>query len=238
MMPRNEYTRDWFDVFASSVPAEATRAECNFIESLLPTDERSVLDICCGRGRHAAELGNRGVRVSGFDRDAHATEQASRSCPQADIRIASIEHPPLYPRQFGLVCCLWQSFGFGSDQENEALFAWMLQQAAPSGAVLLDIYRPAFFRAHQEQRAGERAGVRFTEAKSVNNNRLTVQIDYEGRKARDLFDWRLYESDELDQAARRHGWCLDQLITRFDPARPPTDNDPRQQLVFRRASDQ
>jgi len=66
----NEYTRQWFEVFLETMPGELTRAEVAAIEDRLPRPEFvKVLDICCGPGRHAAALSERGYDVTGIDRD-------------------------------------------------------------------------------------------------------------------------------------------------------------------------
>jgi SAM-dependent methyltransferase len=64
------------------------------LRSLLPNPRsgtRRVLDAGCGDGAFLAFLRQRGFRVSGFELATGAAARARRRCPDADIRIASLE---------------------------------------------------------------------------------------------------------------------------------------------------
>jgi len=60
-MAANDYSSVWFETFPASITGEQTRQETGFIERAMPLAEfPRLLDLCCGRGRHAIELARRG----------------------------------------------------------------------------------------------------------------------------------------------------------------------------------
>lgn len=61
------FDRDWL-VLADHSDEQRNRAEVDFLVEKLALDRGArVLDMACGRGRHAIELDARGFRVTGID---------------------------------------------------------------------------------------------------------------------------------------------------------------------------
>jgi len=87
----------WYRTFFSGVvnefwqqvmPAEHTRAEVDFAASELQLAAGSrVLDLPCGHGRHAVELGRRGCLVTGIDISADNLARAGRLADEAGVRL-------------------------------------------------------------------------------------------------------------------------------------------------------
>ncbi len=67
-----------------------------WVERFLPliTAGGSVLDLACGRGRHALLLAQRGYRVEAVDRDASALAAISAAAPGIVTRTADLEGGP------------------------------------------------------------------------------------------------------------------------------------------------
>ncbi|MFI4896796.1 MAG: class I SAM-dependent methyltransferase [Phycisphaerales bacterium JB059] len=193
-----------------------------------------MLDVCCGRGRHAVALSEMGLDVFGIDRSAGALAHARERAPRCRFMEADTTDPPRLEERFGVVCCLWQSFGYGDDAQNERLLSWMIEHAHPEGGVVLDLYNPEFFRSRLEPRPGRLGDTSFVERKHIRDGRLRVEIEYEDGAPTDVFAWRLYTPEALDAIAMRLGWRVTQACTGFDAASEPSANSPRTQYVFRR----
>lgn len=125
-------------------PQALTRDEVNFIVkelALKPGD--SILDLCCGRGRHALELARRGFEVTGVDlcqRSLAAARQQARAerlqltLVQTDAGLARFD------RQFD-ACILWgNSFGYSDDEGNLLLLKTIGQALKTGGKALLDLF--------------------------------------------------------------------------------------------------
>ncbi len=230
----SEYSTHWFETFADTIDPAQTRREAAFIAGLVPTGSRAVLDVCCGRGRHAAVLSEMSLEVLGIDRSAGALAHARERAPRCRFIEGDTTNPPRLDERFGVVCCLWQSFGYGDDAQNERLLWWMIEHALPEGCVVLDLYNPAFFRTRLKPRSGRLGGTSFVERKRIRDGRLRVEIEYEDGTPTDVFVWRLYTPEALDAIAARLGWRVARACTGFDAANEPTANSPRTQYVFRR----
>src|SRR5882762_9799369 len=73
----NSYSHRWFEFFHTGIGEARTMQETTFICRCAPLPHfRKVLDVCCGIGRHARALSNRGYSVIGIDRDSHAIAKA------------------------------------------------------------------------------------------------------------------------------------------------------------------
>src|SRR6266516_7942199 len=109
----NAYSDHWFKFFHIGIAETRTNQEIDFICACAPLPGfRSVVDVCCGMGRHARALSSRGYSVIGVDRDADAIAEARElaggpSYVHADIRDYQPEHGT-----FDVVIIMSKSFGY------------------------------------------------------------------------------------------------------------------------------
>ena len=82
---------NYLDVYGHQLSAEGAEHEASFVERALALKAgESLLDLCCGPGRHALLLAQRGLRVTALDlsqpyldaaaASAHPTEVGRASC--------------------------------------------------------------------------------------------------------------------------------------------------------------
>jgi SAM-dependent methyltransferase len=115
----------WRDFYPYMFPAErfaATPEEVSRIIALTQCTGGSVLDLCCGPGRHSVEFARRGFQVTGVDRSPflldRAREHATRSYAvlewvQEDMRSF------VRSGSFDLACSLFTSFGYFEDEQDD-----------------------------------------------------------------------------------------------------------------------
>lgn len=239
-MAANEYSAEWFETFLPSITEAQTRQEAGFVERAMPLAEfPRILDLCCGRGRHAIELARRGYAVRGLDRHgpaiAHAQDAAEAAGVRASFAPGDMRRPGLAPAGFDGCVSLWQSFGYFSDDENLDVLRAVRTGLRPGGRLLLDIYNGLFFPQYQGTRTS-RIGERTVHGTQVcTGSRLTVTLTYEGTTATDVFDWRLYRPDELPGLAVAAGYRYRLCCANFDEDLEPTADRPRMQAVFEAA---
>ena len=141
----------WYDDFftelpntfwRAAVPPEATKAEIDFLVStvgLRPGD--SVLDVCCGSGRHALELARRGYRVTGIDVSAEAIAYARQTAGDeglaVDLRVGDMRGLPT-DVQADLAICMGNAFGYLEHEGTQAFLADLARIVRPGGALVLD----------------------------------------------------------------------------------------------------
>jgi len=231
------YSSVWFDVFARTIPEPQTRREVDFLAKFLPPPGfHRLLDVACGTGRHARELGRRGYAVRGVELDESLVAE-NRARGDAQVEYAAGDMRDLAAaapgRPFDAVLCLWQSlFGF-EDATNERVFHGLVSRAREGGRLLLDLYHRGFFEHRLGERAFDRDGVRGVERKSMDGDRLTVRLEYAQRPdVVDTYTWRVFEPEELARYAGSFGLSLVAACSEFDATSRPTPDRPRMQLVF------
>src|SRR5437868_10696271 len=61
---KNRYSTTWFELFLQPIQTVQTEREIAFVARQIPQPAyETVLDLCCGYGRHARLLAERGYRV-------------------------------------------------------------------------------------------------------------------------------------------------------------------------------
>jgi SAM-dependent methyltransferase len=148
--PRRKRSKPWFEEvfdedYLRTLPfmtAEQTLREVNFIkESLSPPAGGELLDVGCGYGRHAIELAQRGLKVTGIDlslplliRAADESQRRSLAVNfvHADMRELSFEN------QFDGAYCVLTSFGYFDEETNLKVASGIYRALKPGGRFLLD----------------------------------------------------------------------------------------------------
>jgi SAM-dependent methyltransferase len=231
----NAYSATWHAVFGATQPAETTAREVAFLARVLPLPmHRTVLDVCCGSGRHHAGLAALGYSVTGVERDPAVARAARESAPAARIVEGDANRlDELVDGPFGGVVCLWQSFGYGTGSENAVLLGAMAALLRPGGRLVLDLYNRTFFETRTGRRTIERDGRTILEHTELHGDRLTTTLDY-GSGVEDVFSWQLFTPEELTEPARSVGLQSFLACTDFEETISPSPEHARMQLVFER----
>ena len=131
----------------SELPSEAeTEEEVEFIFEVLELKRGStVLDLCCGQGRHGGQLANSGVNVIGVDRSRFLLKEARNNiaCDTRGMHLieGDMRHIPLKP-VCDAVVNLFTSFGFFEEVGNKKVFSEIASVLKPGGKFLVDYWNP------------------------------------------------------------------------------------------------
>jgi SAM-dependent methyltransferase len=234
----NAYSPSWFTLFAESISDEQTTLEIDFLTRHLPRSHYTrIADLCCGTGRHASVLSNRGYDVVGIDRSAVALQQA-REVSDTDVTYyeQDMREFAAVPGTFDAVVCLWQSFGYFDATTNQGILRQINAKLSPEGRFVLDIYNREFFENRLETREFVKDGVTVTERKTVVDDRLTVRLSYGDRETVDVFAWQLYTPDGIREIARETGFRCLVSCSEYDEDQSPASTTPRMLCVFEKTS--
>ena len=230
----NSYSQRWFESFQAGIPEERTEREVAFVCACAPLpDFQNVLDVCCGAGRHARALAHRGYTVTGLERDTTAVTKAREFAAgpryiQTDVRDYRSE-----AAAYDLVIVMSQSFGYFDAAGNRDLLQRLTNGIRGGGRIILDLWSPEFFVAHQGQRDLQVPAGVVHETKRVEGNRLFVRLGYPSG-GQDDFEWQLFTSSEMRTLAESVGLHLTIACTDFAAATSPSPENPRIQFVLQK----
>jgi SAM-dependent methyltransferase len=148
--PRKKRLRPWFEEvfdedYLRTLPfmtAEQTLREVSFIkDALSPPPDGHILDVACGYGRHAIELSQRGLRVTGLDLSLplliRAADESQRRALSVNFVHADMREMA-FDGQFDGAYCVLSSFGYFDEETNLKVATSICRALKPGGRFLLD----------------------------------------------------------------------------------------------------
>jgi SAM-dependent methyltransferase len=136
----------WNETYAlSELPDDdETEEEVDFIDSILDLKEGStILDLCCGQGRHALKLSETGYYVIGLDFSSVLLDIAN------DLSLSNLwfiegdmRNIPLQKNSCDAVVNMFTSFGFFDDKDNLQVLKSVSSVLKRKGKFLLDYWNP------------------------------------------------------------------------------------------------
>ena len=140
----------WQDPFVASVtrplleaiPARRTLAEVRLTMKALHLKKGdSLLDICCGTGRHLVPLAKRGMKVTGVDICEEYLQHAERKAEKSGVRLRLVCEDARrinFHGEFSGVINMWTSVGyFEKEIDNFRVIKNAYQALRPGGGFLL-----------------------------------------------------------------------------------------------------
>jgi SAM-dependent methyltransferase len=231
----NSYSRRWFEFFHVGIDEARTIRETEFICTCAPLpDFRKILDVCCAMGRHARVLSDRGYSVTGIDRDTDAIARARELGGGPNYAVADIRDYQPEAGAFDAAIVMGQSFGHFDAGTNRDILRRLARGVRKGGRVILDLWNPEFFKAHQGDRELETSRGVVRENKRVDDDRLFVQLAYPDG-AHEQFEWQLFTPEQMEQLAKSLGLTLLVSCTEFDTTALPSPGNPRIQFVLEKS---
>ena len=238
MRSPNDYSEEWFDIFLDTYPEAYTQAEIAFIEHFLPqATYSSILDICCGRGRHAFLLAERGYQVTGIDINSDVIAQSqSLSGGNPRFLVHDMRQLDQLPDVYDAALNMWQSYGYFDDITNKNILKSINQRLKLNGRFIIDIYNRDFFADKIGENQFERADTIITERKRFSEGRLIVELDYEDDRNADIFSWQVFTPDEFKILADECGFETIVSCINANVDLTPSADYPRMQFVLEKKS--
>jgi SAM-dependent methyltransferase len=185
-MPSEEWFKNWFDspyyhlLYANRSDKEAREFVQHLITAFQWPNETRLLDLACGKGRHAVAFAEAGLDVTGLDLAQNSIESAK-----------SYEHERLHfyvhdmrcafrSNYYNVVCNLFTSFGyFLSHHEHLQVARNMAMALKPGGTLILDFVNRAAARRNIDglrHEKLEKEGVQFEIHRSYSDERFEKEI--------------------------------------------------------------
>ncbi len=189
---------------------------------LAGTEPESLLDLCCGPGRHSIEFARRGLDVTGVDRSPYLLSKAHKAATEEQLDIEWIEQDMRdfrRPESFDLAINLFTSFGyFEDDAENLAVLRNVYDSLKPGGTFVIDtLGKEPLARIFEPMRVQEVPGSGWMIQKAAiidDWNRIFVEVllvGEEGTSSHGFRHW-LYSGREMKEMLRGAGFAEIQLM--------------------------
>jgi SAM-dependent methyltransferase len=134
----------YLDVYGRHLAPEVAEREVRFVERALglqPGDR--VLDLCCGPGRHAVLLAERGLRVTALDLSQPYLDAAAAEATRRGVAIETVctdMRAPGFDGRFDAVINMFSSFGYlESPAEDAKVLRGVATALRPAGSALFDL---------------------------------------------------------------------------------------------------
>lgn len=139
------YNRQIYIDLYSESDTQLARQEVDHIVELLHLEpDQTILDVCCGYGRHAVELAARGYRVTGIDLSEIQIDAAIQRAHAAGVHVDFVvgdAREMTFQRPFDVTLNLFTSFGFFKDEsDNLQMLARIARATLTGGLFLMDLW--------------------------------------------------------------------------------------------------
>ncbi len=193
-----------------------TLREVAFIEaSLEATTGAEILDVGCGYGRHAIELVEKGLNVTGLDLSLplliKAADEAQRRSVSVNFVHADMREMP-FDRKFDGAYCMLTSFGYFDEDANLKVAEGVARALKPGGRFLLDIVNRDYVVADLPTRVWwegvgcvvlEEVDFNFHTSRVVTRRSVVFE---DGRQLEQEISVRAYSLHELGRLLRQAGF--------------------------------
>ncbi len=165
-----------------------------------------VLDLGCGKGRHALELARRGFSVTGVDRTAQFVDQARQQAQEERLVIEFVQQDMREfkrPDSFDLALNMFTSFGYFEDPADDALVLRNIHASLrPGGSLVLEtIGKEVLGRIFQERDWSEGEGFFLLHERHPSEDWGRMNLRWikiaSGQKEEWSFTHRLFAATEL-----------------------------------------
>lgn len=234
----NEYTKTWFELFMTNKSKFETELEAQFIMRNAPSPKyKTVLDICCGQGRHSKILVENGYEVTGIDRDMAALELAKNNINRDKATFINHDMRDIKSlnKKFDVIISMWQSFGYFDEDVNKNILKQISDSLSEEGIFIVDIYNRTYYENNIGISRYNKEGIDIVSQVQKCGDKFIIKLEYDDKeKTIEEFSWKLYTRDEIIGACEDIGLTCKIDCTWCDESKPIEDDSVRMQLVFQK----
>jgi SAM-dependent methyltransferase len=209
----------WSELYPFMFPEERFQlAEEQIAKILTFVDYQggTVLDLCCGPGRHSIPLAKRGIQVTAVDRSEFLLNKAKAEAAKLNLEIEFVlDDMRQFIRShfFSLVLNMFTSFGYFEDKEDDLkVLRNAYQSLKTGGAMFIDIFgKEPMARKYQPTISTQGAdGALLIQRHEICEDWTRCRNEWilvKGAKAKSFnFQTRLYSGQEMKDVLQRAGF--------------------------------
>jgi len=181
-----EWFASWFDtayyhvLYKERDFEEAERFITNLFRHLKPGKKARVLDLACGKGRHAVFVNSLGYDTTGVDLSENSIRKAKAF---ENERLRFFRHDmrePLPGESYDVVLNLFTSFGYFDDKsENEAVIKSIYNTLTDDGYLVIDFLNATYVRENLIPHTTiNRGNILFDISKKIEQDKVVKHIRF------------------------------------------------------------
>ncbi|WP_107724566.1 class I SAM-dependent methyltransferase [Desmospora activa] len=196
----------------------------------------SLLDLCCGTGRHSIPLHRHGFCVTGVDLSPVLLQVAEEEAEGLDISFhqGDMRDLPFQDNQFDGLVNLFTSFGyFADDRENERVLREIARVVKPGGRFVIDYLNHAVVKeglVPQSERMEEEVVIREKRWTEEGFVKKEIEVEDNEGKRRYLERVKLYTREQMETMMTAAGLVIEKVKGDFDSSDYAEATSPR--MIF------
>jgi len=237
------FGKEYVETYTEAGHFAATKKQTNFlIKYAFPKNTKTILDLCCGHGRHSIELAKKGYKVTGLDYSAYeinlAKQEAERKRLSIDFRRGDARN--YRPGgKFDAVINMFTAFGYGSRADDIKILKTVSRSLRKNGTFFIDLMNlPWLWRNYKpvsKQSLGDYKVVARRSFDFLDNVIREARVISQGKRTKKVNSiTRLYSLPELTQLLKHQNLKVIQTWGSF--AAEPYGLDSKRMLVLAKKS--
>jgi SAM-dependent methyltransferase len=232
--------KDWFDspyyhlLYDKRDEKEAEKFINHLVEFLNPPEDSKMLDLACGKGRHARILSELGFDVTGVDLSENSIAEAKLHESETLHFEVHDMRKPFKPETFHYVFNLFTSFGYFENEGDNILTLNSIHKNLTANGVLIHDYLNAecLLERFKQEETKVVGGVKFSINKHIENDRIIKTISFEdkGRFCRFEEKVSLYSLDDFKDMYQETGFEITAIFGDYDLN--PFDKDISERMIL------
>jgi cyclopropane fatty-acyl-phospholipid synthase-like methyltransferase len=214
MKEEKEWFKNWFDtpfyhvLYDYRNDEEARFFMKNLIAFLNLKPGNKVLDLPCGKGRHAVFLNEEGFKTTGADLSANSIEFAKRF-ENPDLKFVIHDMRESMPHQYDAILNLFTSFGYFTDEDtNIKVLENFKNSLLEDGHIVIDFLNLKKVTAELVPYQNfTKKGIEFTIRKKVTEEYIIkeIQVDFDGESKHYVEQVQAIDLDKMKTFAAKAG---------------------------------
>ncbi|MFB6307052.1 MAG: class I SAM-dependent methyltransferase [Flavobacteriales bacterium] len=226
MNNKTPWYKGWFDspyyhiLYKNRNEQEAKYFIDNLVNHLSMKKGDKVLDLACGKGRHALQLHENGMEVIGVDLSSYSIDQAKKYETEG-LKFVRHDMREFYKKNyFDHVLNMFSSFGyFNNDEENKKVINAAKFSLKKGGKFVLDFMNSEFVKKNMiKSESLIREGIKFHVRREIKNNMIIKHIQFysEGKSHEFEEKVRLLNKKDLREMILSTGMNIIDIMGDYD----------------------